>query len=52
MTENWYKGGEDHNSLLASLNAEANYDNKDKVTFSNKLEMRLGFPVFAIGHAA
>ena len=43
VTENWYKGGEDHNSLLASLNAEANYDNKDKVTFSNKLEMRLGF---------
>ena len=25
------------------LNAEANYDNKEKLTFSNKLEMRLGF---------
>ena len=43
VSKNWYKGGEDHNSLLAMLNAEANYDNKEKLTFSNKLEMRLGF---------
>lgn len=43
VSDNWYKGGEDHNSLLAMLNAEANYDNKEKLTFSNKLEMRLGF---------
>lgn len=43
VTDNWYKGGEDHNSLLASLNLEANYDNKQKLTFNNKLEMKLGF---------
>lgn len=43
VTDNWYKGGEDHNSLLATLNAEANYDNKEKLTFSNRLEMKLGF---------
>lgn len=43
VSENWHKGGEDHNSLLAGVNLEANYDNKQKVTFNNKLEMKLGF---------
>ena len=43
VSDNWYKGGENHNSFLAAVNLEANYDNKQKLTFSNKLEMRLGF---------
>lgn len=43
VSDNWHKGGENHNSLLASLNFEANYDNKQKVTFNNKWEMKLGF---------
>ena len=43
VSDNWYKGGESHNSWLASCNLEANYNNKQKITFDNKLEMRLGF---------
>ena len=43
ISENWYKGGESNNSLLANAVIEANYDNKSKLTFSNKLEMKLGF---------
>lgn len=43
LTDNWYKGGERYNSLQASLTSEANYDNKRKVIFNNKLEMKLGF---------
>lgn len=43
VSDNWYKGGENYNSLLASLVAEANYNNKQKVTFNNKLEMKIGF---------
>lgn len=43
LTDNWYKGGESYNSLQASLTTEANYDNKRKVIFNNKLEMKLGF---------
>lgn len=43
VSANWYKGGEDHNSLIGTLNLEANYDNKEKLTLNNKLEMRLGY---------
>ena len=43
VSDNWYKGGEKHNSFLAATNLEANYDNKEGLVFNNKLEMRLGF---------
>ena len=43
VSDNWYKGGESNYSWLASSVMEANYNNKQKVTFDNKLEMRLGF---------
>ena len=43
VSDNWYKGGEDHNSFLTAAVFEANYDNKQKFTFTNKLEMKLGF---------
>ncbi|MDY5767132.1 MAG: DUF3078 domain-containing protein [Alloprevotella sp.] len=43
VSDNWYKGGESNNSLLAEATVEANYNNQRKVTFDNKLEMRLGF---------
>lgn len=43
VSDNWYKGGENHNSFLAAANLEANYDNKERLSFTNKLEMRLGF---------
>lgn len=43
VSDNWYKGGESHVALLASTNIEANYNNQQKLTFDNKLEMKLGF---------
>lgn len=43
VSDNWYKGGESHNALLASTIIEANYNNQRKLTFDNKLEMKLGF---------
>lgn len=43
VSDNWYKGGESHNALLAATVIEANYNNQRKVTFDNKLEMKLGF---------
>lgn len=43
VSDNWYKGGDNHVSMLGQLTFEANYDNKQKFTFSNKLEAKLGF---------
>lgn len=43
VSDNWYKGGESNHSLLGNLVVQANYNNKTKVTFNNKLEMKLGF---------
>lgn len=43
VSDNWYKGGENHVSMLGMFNFEVNYNNKQKLTFSNKLETKLGF---------
>lgn len=43
VSDNWYKGGEKSHSLLGNLVLQANYNNKTKVTFNNKLEIKLGF---------
>lgn len=43
VSKNWYKGGESNYSLLGTLTLQANYNNKKKVKWENKLEMRLGF---------
>lgn len=40
---NWYQGGESNYSLLGRITLEANYNNKQKLKFENKLEMQLGF---------
>lgn len=43
FSENWYKGGNNSQSILASLVLEANYNNQNRLQWDNKLEMRLGF---------
>lgn len=43
VSGNWYKGGESNYSMVASAMLQANYNNKQKVKFDNKLEMKLGF---------
>ncbi len=43
VSDNWYKGGESNYSAIGALTLEANYDNKSKWKWDNKLEMRLGF---------
>ena len=42
VSGNWYKGGESNYSAVGSLTLEANYDNKSKWKWENKLEMKLG----------
>lgn len=43
VSGNWYKGGESTYSAIGALTFEANYDNKSKWKWENKLEMKLGF---------
>ena len=43
VSGNWYKGGESNYSLLGRLTMQANYNNKQKVKWDNKLELRLGY---------
>ena len=42
VSGNWYKGGEKNYSFLASAILEANYNNKQKVRWDNKLELKVG----------
>ena len=43
FSDNWYQGGENNYAGIAMLTIEANYDNKKKVRWDNKLEAQLGF---------
>ncbi len=41
-SQNWYQGGESNYSVLARATLQANYNNKQRVKWDNKLEMQLG----------
>lgn len=43
VSDNWHKGGESNYSAVGSTIFQLNYNDKDKITFDNKLEMKLGF---------
>ena len=43
FSPNWYQGGVNNLNLLSMLTLEANYNNKSKVQWDNKLDARIGF---------
>lgn len=42
VSGNWYRGGESNFSALASLVMQANYNNKQKLKWENRLELKYG----------
>lgn len=43
VSGNWYKGGESNFSMVGSAVLQANYNNKQKVKWDNKIELKLGY---------
>ncbi|MCR4773232.1 MAG: DUF3078 domain-containing protein [Prevotella sp.] len=43
VSSNWYKGGESNYSMVGNITMQYNYNNKQKVKWDNKLEMKLGY---------
>ena len=42
VSDNWYKGGESNYAALAAVVMDANYNNKQKVKWENRLELKYG----------
>lgn len=43
FSDNWFQGGDNNYAALSKFMIEANYDNKRKLQWENKLEVQLGF---------
>lgn len=43
VSQNWSQGGDNSRTMLAILVFNFNYDDKDKITFTNKFDAQLGF---------
>lgn len=43
ISPNWYKGGESSNSILSYLMFNANYNDKQRIEFDNRIEAKVGF---------
>lgn len=42
VSDNWYNGGESSYSMIGAVTLQANYNDKEKIKWDNKLEMKLG----------
>ena len=43
ISENWYQGGESNYAMLATIDLDLNYDDKDRITWTNHFDLDLGF---------
>ena len=43
ISENWYQGGESNNAMLGTVDLDMNYNDKDRITWTNHFDIDLGF---------
>lgn len=43
ISGNWFQGGESNKTMLAEIDLNMNYDDKDRITFVNHMDIDLGF---------
>lgn len=43
ISANWFQGGESNYAMLASIDLDLNYDDKDRISWSNHFDFDLGF---------
>ena len=43
ISGNWYQGGESNKTMLGELDLDMNYDDKNRITIKNHLDVDLGF---------
>ena len=43
ISQNWYQGGESNYAMLATIDLDMNYDDKDRITWTNHFDLDLGF---------
>lgn len=43
ISDNWYQGGESNYAMLATIDLDLNYDDQDRITWTNHFDLDLGF---------
>lgn len=43
ISGNWFQGGESNKTMLGELDLDLNYDDKDRITWTNHFDLDLGF---------
>ena len=50
ISDNWYQGGEkNYYAMLATVDLDMNYDDKDRITWTNHFDFDLGFATYENG---
>lgn len=43
LSPNWFQGGENYYAMLATIDIDLNYDDQDRISFTNHFDLDLGF---------
>ncbi|MBR2318437.1 MAG: DUF3078 domain-containing protein [Bacteroidaceae bacterium] len=46
LSPNWFQGGESNYAMLATIDLDLNYDNQDRISWTNHFDFDLGFATY------